>query len=181
MQESRKNLTQYLNNMEEILKECYRVLDNHRVFVFNVGDVFDNDNIFTTSTWGKRKLPLGAYFIILFEKVGFTFVDDIIWDKEQVQSQRHKNGNRPYSYYQYPMNCYEHILIFLNIEMIIPAILAQFAVVYRRMVMPIQNEDLKVGNVRILTVLKEAKQIVARDLVQKLILLKMKILIKIAR
>lgn len=107
-----KNLTQYLDNMEEILKECYRVLDNHRVFVFNVGDVFDNDNIFTTSTWGKRRLPLGAYFIILFEKVGFTFVDDIIWDKGQVQSQRHKNGNRPYPYYQYPMNCYEHILIF---------------------------------------------------------------------
>lgn len=107
-----KNLQQYLDFMEEILKECYRVLDNHRVFVFNVGDIFDNDNLFTTSTWGKRRLPLGAYFIMLFEKVGFSFVDDIIWDKGQVQSQRHKNGDKPYPYYQYPMNCYEHILIF---------------------------------------------------------------------
>lgn len=107
-----KNLNEYLNLMEEILKECYRVLDNHRVFVFNVGDIFDNDNLFTTSTWGKRRLPLGAYFITLFEKVGFSFVDDIIWDKGQVQSQRHKNGDKPYPYYQYPMNCYEHILIF---------------------------------------------------------------------
>lgn len=107
-----KNLNEYLVFMEEILKECYRVLDNHRVFVFNIGDIFDNDNLFTTSTWGKRRLPLGAYFITLFEKIGFSFVDDIIWDKGQVQSQRHKNGDKPYPYYQYPMNCYEHILIF---------------------------------------------------------------------
>lgn len=35
------DLNEYLNSMEEILKECYRVLDNHRVFVFNVGDIFD--------------------------------------------------------------------------------------------------------------------------------------------
>lgn len=107
-----KNLNEYLELMREILKECFRVLDNHRVFVFNVGDIFDNDNLHTTSTWGKRRLPLGAYFITLFEEVGFTFVDDIIWDKGQVQSQRHKNGGKDYPYYQYPMNCYEHILIF---------------------------------------------------------------------
>jgi DNA modification methylase len=98
--------------MKKIIKQCYRVLDNHRVFVFNVGDIFDNDNLYTTSVWGKRRLPLGAYFIQLFEKVGFTFVDDIIWDKGEVQSERHKNGDRPYPFYQYPMNCYEHLLIF---------------------------------------------------------------------
>lgn len=107
-----KNLNEYLANMKEILKECYRVLDNHRVFVFNVGDIFDNDNLYTTSTWGKRRLPLGAYFINLFEEIGFTFIDDIIWDKGEVQSQRHKNGGKDYPYFQYPMNCYEHILIF---------------------------------------------------------------------
>ncbi|HEC2786645.1 TPA: site-specific DNA-methyltransferase, partial [Campylobacter jejuni] len=106
------NLNTYFADMKKILKECYRVLDNHCVFIFNVGDIFDNDNLFTTSTWGKRRLPLGAYFINLFEKVGFTFVDDIIWDKGEVQSQRHKNGDKPYPFYQYPMNCYEHILVF---------------------------------------------------------------------
>ena len=106
------NINDYLNDMETIIRECYRVLDNHRVFVFNVGDVFDNDNLTTTSTWGKRRLPLGAYFITLFEKVGFTFVDDIIWDKGEVQSQRHKNGDKPFPFFQYPMNCYEHILVF---------------------------------------------------------------------
>ncbi len=107
-----ENLDVYLQEMEEILRECYRVLDNHRVFVFNVGDIFDNDHLKTKSVWGKRRLPLGAYFINIFEKVGFTFVDNIIWDKGEVQSERHKNGNRPYPFYQYPMNSYEHLLIF---------------------------------------------------------------------
>lgn len=107
-----KNLNEYLDEMRLIIKEAYRVLDNHRVFVFNVGDIFDNDNISTTSTWGKRRIPLGAYFIKIFEEEGFTFVDDYIWDKGEVQSERHKNGNKPYPFYQYPMNCYEHILIF---------------------------------------------------------------------
>lgn len=106
------NLQDYLNDMREVIKEAYRVLDNHRVFVWNVGDIFDNDNLFTKSTWGKRRIPLGAYFISMFEEQGFSFVDDYIWDKGEVQSQRHKNGDKPYPFYQYPMNCYEHILIF---------------------------------------------------------------------
>lgn len=106
------NLEEYLKDMRKIIEEAYRVLDNHRVFVFNVGDIFDNDNIKTKSVWGNRRLPLGAYFIKIFEEVGFTFVDDFIWDKGEVQSERHKNGSTPYPFYQYPMNCYEHILIF---------------------------------------------------------------------
>lgn len=106
------NLNDYLEDMEKIIKESFRVLDNHRVFLFNVGDIFDNDNLTTKSVWGKRRLPLGAYFTKIFEKSGFTFVDDFIWDKGEVQSQRHKNGNKPYPLYQYPFNSYEHILIF---------------------------------------------------------------------
>lgn len=106
------DLNEYLDNMREIIRECYRVLDNHRVFVFNVGDIFDNDNISTKSVWGKRRIPLGAYFTKIFEEEGFTFVDDFIWDKGEVQSQRQKNGNTPYPFYQYPVNCYEHIFVF---------------------------------------------------------------------
>jgi len=106
------NIKEYLNDMRNIIEQCYRVLDNHRVFVFNVGDIFDNDNMTTKSVWGKRRLPLGAYFITLFEEAGFTYVDDFIWDKGEVQSERHKHDATPYPFYQYPMNCYEHILIF---------------------------------------------------------------------
>jgi DNA modification methylase len=107
-----KNLNEYLDDMRLVIREAYRVIDNHRVFVFNVGDVFGNDNLKTTSTWGKRRIPLGAYFTKIFEEEGWTFVDDFIWDKGEVQSERHKHGDKPYPFYQYPMNCYEHILIF---------------------------------------------------------------------
>jgi len=105
-----RNLNEYLDDMREIINEAYRVLDNHRVFVFNIGDIFDNDNLKTQSVWGSRRIPLSAYFIKIFEEEGFTYVDDFIWDKGEVQSERHKN--KPYPFYQYPMNCYEHILIF---------------------------------------------------------------------
>ena len=107
-----KTLDDYLDEMSSIIKECYRVLDNHRPFVFNVGDIFDNDHRHTESSWGKRRIPLGAYFTTIFEEHGFQFVDDFIWDKGEVQTQRHKNGNRPYPLYQYPINCYEHIFVF---------------------------------------------------------------------
>lgn len=107
-----KNLDDYLNDMSKIIQESFRVLDNHRPFVFNVGDIFDNDNLNTTSSWGKRRIPLSAYFITIFEEAGFRFVDDFIWDKGEVQSQRHKNGDSPFPLYQYPINCYEHILVF---------------------------------------------------------------------
>ena len=106
------NLQAYLDDMREIILECYRVLDNHRVFVFNVSDVVDNDKMDKINAFGFRKIPLPAYFITMFEECGFTYVDDIIWDKGEVQSSRHKNGNKPFPFFQYACNCYEHILIF---------------------------------------------------------------------
>jgi len=107
-----KNINDYLDDMRSIIKETYRVLDNHRVWVFNVGDIFDNPKTKTKSVWGKQRVPLGAYFTTMFEEEGFTFVDDFIWDKGEPQSERNKNKNKPYPMYQYPLNCYEHILIF---------------------------------------------------------------------
>jgi|TARA_B110001452_G_scaffold226578_1_gene201031 DNA modification methylase len=107
-----KDMNDYLDDMRVIIKETFRVLDNHRVWVFNVGDIFANPKIKTQSVWGKQRIPLGAYFIKIFEEEGFTFIDDFIWDKGEPQSERNKNKNKPYPMYQYPLNCYEHILIF---------------------------------------------------------------------
>lgn len=107
-----ENINDYLDDMRNIIRESYRVLENNRVWVFNVGDIFDNPRTKTKSVWGKQRIPLGAYFLSIFESEGFTFVDDFIWDKGEVQSQRQKNAGKPYPFYQYPLNCYEHILIF---------------------------------------------------------------------
>ena len=112
-----ENLNLYLEDMRLIIRESFRVLENHRVFVWNVGDIFDNDRLKTNSVWGKRRIPLSAYFIKIFEEEGFTFVDDIIWDKGEVESKRHMNGGKNVPFYQYPLNCYEHILIFHKHEL----------------------------------------------------------------
>lgn len=111
------NLDLYLEDMRIIIRESFRVLENHRVFVWNIGDIFDNDRLTTTSVWGKRRIPLSAYFIKIFEEEGFTFVDDIIWDKGEVESKRHMNGGKNTPFYQYPLNCYEHILVFHKHEL----------------------------------------------------------------
>ena len=89
-----ENINDYLDDMRTIIRESFRVLENNRVWVFNVGDIFDNPRTKTKSVWGKQRIPLGAYFISIFESEGFTFVDDIIWDKGEVQSQRQKNAQR---------------------------------------------------------------------------------------
>jgi len=107
-----KDINDYIEDMRDIIRETYRVLDNHRVWVFNVGDIFDNPKTKTKSVWGKQRIPLGAYFTKIFEEEGFTFVDDFIWDKGEPQSERNKNAGKPYPMYQYPLNCYEHILSF---------------------------------------------------------------------
>ena len=104
-----ETLHDYLNDMRRIFKECYRVLGNHRIFVLNVGDV--NCQL-GKQPWTKRRVPLGALFTIMFQELGFEYVDDFIWDKGEPQSYRHKNGKKPYPMYQYPINSYEHILIF---------------------------------------------------------------------
>lgn len=103
----------YMSIMENIFLEGYRVLKNHRYLVLNVGDVTCQTE---KAKWSVRKLPLGAMFTVLMERIGFIFIDDYIWDKGEPQTKRHL-GNPPYPFYQYPVNCYEHILVFAKHEL----------------------------------------------------------------
>lgn len=98
----------YMNDMKSIFTEAYRTIKNHHYVVINVGDVTCQVG---SSKWSVRKLPLGAMFTMMMEDIGFEFIDDWIWDKGEPQSKRHL-GNPPYPFYQYPVNCYEHILVF---------------------------------------------------------------------
>ena len=102
------NVESYMDNMKDIFTEVYRCLKNHHYIVINVGDITCQ---VLKSKWSTRKLPLGAMFIIMLENIGFEFIDDYIWDKGEPQSKRHL-GNPPFPFYQYPINCYEHILVF---------------------------------------------------------------------
>lgn len=109
-----ENLDEYLNNMREIFNEAKRVLKNYKVMVVNIGDVVGSLNKESKNS-SKRKIPLGAYFTIMLEELGLVFIDDIIWDKGEVQSKRNFVGE-PYPHQKYPINCYEHILIFRKFE-----------------------------------------------------------------
>jgi len=104
-----ETLASYLSDMRELFEEVFRVLDNHHIFVLNVGDI--------QCRVGKqpgtmRRVPLGALFTAMCEEIGFEFVDDYIWDKGEPQSFRHITGGNPYPFYIYPVNVYEHILVF---------------------------------------------------------------------
>jgi len=50
-----ENLNLYLDDMRMIIREAFRVLENHRVFVWNVGDIFDNDRLNNKKCVGKKK------------------------------------------------------------------------------------------------------------------------------
>lgn len=103
----------YMRDMKYAFTEVYRILRNHHYIVVNVGDVTCQVG---SSKWSVRKLPLGAKFTMMLEDIGFEFIDDYIWDKGEPQTKRHL-GNPPYPFYQYPVNCYEHILIFAKHEL----------------------------------------------------------------
>lgn len=103
-----ESVEDYMYKMQSIFIQVFRVIKNHHTIVVNVGDV--TCQIGDTKDT-VRKLPLGAMFTMMLQSVGFQYIDDYIWDKGEVQSNRQK-GNPPYPYYQYPINCYEHILIF---------------------------------------------------------------------
>lgn len=98
----------YMQDMKDIFTEAYRTVKNHHYIIVNVGDISCQVG---KAKWSVRRLPLGAMFTMMLEEIGFEWVDDYIWDKGEPQSKRHL-GNPPYPFYQYPVNCYEHILVF---------------------------------------------------------------------
>lgn len=106
------NLFNYLNDMYNINLKANKSLINGGVFFYNIGDIFDNENVIVKSKMGEKRIPLGAYTILLFEKAGFEILDNIIWYKGEPQSNRHKNDGNYTPYYQRPANCYEHMFIF---------------------------------------------------------------------
>jgi DNA modification methylase len=107
-----KNLYNYLNDMFKICLASFEALKPGGVFFYNIGDIFDNPNTIVKSKMGEKRLALGAYLILLFKSAGFELLDNIIWDKGETQSNRHKNDGNFTPYYQRPANCYEHMFIF---------------------------------------------------------------------
>jgi len=101
----------YLIDMAINAKAVFDKLEQGSYYFYNIGDIVGQDNVFISSHMSKRRLMLGFYTANIFEKIGFTFIEDIIWDKQEVESKRNSAENLFPGYIK-PINCYEHILIF---------------------------------------------------------------------
>ena len=103
---------QYLNDMFQVIKVSNEKLVDGGTFFYNIGDTYGNPNTVIKSKMGEKRIALGAYIMLLFKLAGFEALDNIVWDKGEPQSNRHKNDGKFTPYYQRPANCYEHIFIF---------------------------------------------------------------------
>jgi DNA modification methylase len=106
------NLFNYLFDMYRVICASLQALKAGGTFFFNVSDIFDNERIVVKSKLGSKRIPLGAYIILLFQQAGFELLDNILWHKGEPQSNRYKNDGKLTPFYQRPANCYEHMFLF---------------------------------------------------------------------
>ena len=99
-----------MDYMESVFSEVYRMLKNFRYCAVVVGD----QTTYVSRDSGylyDKKYPLAAYFTIMLEKIGFTYITDCIWDKG-LYSQPYRGKSIHYPMTEMPGGCFEHILIF---------------------------------------------------------------------
>jgi DNA modification methylase len=93
-------------------REVFRTLRPGALYLFNIFDYFDNENNIVLSAMGKKRMILGAYIIDLFRRVGFRVLTNVVWYKGEIEGKRNFNQGNKSPYYQFPFNCWEHILVF---------------------------------------------------------------------
>ncbi|MBR2741525.1 site-specific DNA-methyltransferase [Candidatus Saccharibacteria bacterium] len=92
-------------------RAVYNALAPNSYYLYNIGDIVSEDNIYVVSNMSKRRAQLGFLSAMVFEIAGFTLTGNIIWDKGEVQSKRNSTINLVSGYVKC-VNCYEHILVF---------------------------------------------------------------------
>jgi DNA modification methylase len=107
-----ENIYLYLHEMFNINSEVFRTLKPGGYYFFNIFDYFDNENTITFSEMGKKRLTLAAVFVEMFKRIGFEFVGASVWDKGDIEGKRSFNAGNSSPFYQAPLNCWEHVLIF---------------------------------------------------------------------
>ena len=105
------NMILYFIDMQRNAKSVFDVMCKDGYYLYNIGDIVNADNIYVESNMSKKRLQLGFLSCLIFEKIGFNLVGNIIWDKGEVQSKRNSTMNRNSGYVKC-INCYEHIFVF---------------------------------------------------------------------
>ena len=104
----------YLNLLNEVGKEIFRVLKEGRIVVFVVGDVRIDGELY----------PITADLIKIMLNLGFKYQERIIWKKPEIYIKISRRSGvliqHPYPLYYYPDNIYEEIVIFKKPGKFIP-------------------------------------------------------------
>lgn len=101
----------YINHLNLVWSECYRILQPGRRLCINIGDQFAR-----SAYYGRYKVVAIHSEIIRFcEVIGFDYLGSIIWQKET--NMHTSGGAKVMGSYPYPVNGYvktdyEHILLF---------------------------------------------------------------------
>jgi len=105
------NYEDYINNLDLVWNECYRVLHDGCRLCINIGDQFAR-----SVYYGRYKvIPIRTEIIKFCESIGFDYMGAIIWQK--VTTSNSTGGGVQMGSYPYPRNGiikldYEFILIF---------------------------------------------------------------------
>jgi len=98
--------SKFLEVIEKVAKESFRVLQEGRIFALNIDDMLVKG----------KKYPITADAIKAFQKAGFRFRDKIIWKKPNGYIRISRRSGvvlqHPYPMYYYPDNILESIIIF---------------------------------------------------------------------
>lgn len=101
----------YINNLNLVWKECFRVLKSGCRLCINIGDQFAR-----SVYYGRYKvIPIHAEIIRFCECLGLDYMGDIIWQKPT--NMHTTGGQKVMGSYPYPRNGivkidFEHILLF---------------------------------------------------------------------
>ena len=101
----------YLIDMMINANSVYSSLVNNSYYLYNIGDIVSEDNVYVNSNMSKHRIQLGFLSCMFFEIIGYNLCGNIIWDKGEVQSKRNSTINL-FSGYIKPVNCYEHMFVF---------------------------------------------------------------------
>ncbi len=103
----------YIDYMDKVFTEVYRMLKNQRYCVVMTGN---HETVCGGDREKVKKYPLAAYFTLLLESVGFTYVGEHIWDNRGRRRRTYINETPHYPFTVMPKQSCDHILIFKKQE-----------------------------------------------------------------
>jgi len=106
-----KSVSDYMEQMEQIFSGVHRILEPSRMCVINISPVLVERAKRSEQSY---RIPLPFYYVPMMEKIGFEFLEDIIWRKPDGAAANRNGGffthRKPVAYK--PNIVTEYVLVF---------------------------------------------------------------------